>query len=73
MEQSLEYMPSGAVFSATNYGAQPYKFCGKEDITMHGFNMYDSFARYQYSRFPRFTTMDPLAEWLLMFYSTDKT
>ncbi|MBR1651755.1 MAG: hypothetical protein IJ692_00005, partial [Alloprevotella sp.] len=63
VEQTASYMPSGVVFSSTNYGTQPYKFCGKEDITMHGFNMYDSFARYQYSRFPRFTTMDPLAEW----------
>jgi len=63
VEQSLEYMPSGAIFSATNYGAQPYKFCGKELITMHGWDMYDSFARYQYARLPRFSTMDPLAEW----------
>ena len=50
--QGMEYLPSGAIFSVTNYGAQPYKFCGKELLTMHGWDMYDSFARYQYALLP---------------------
>ena len=63
VEQSLEYLPSGYVCHSENYGRQPFRFCGKELLTMHGWDMYDSFARYQYARLPRFSTMDPLAEW----------
>ena len=62
VEQSLEYLPSGYVCHSENYGAQPYKFCGKELITMHGFDQYDSEARFQHDYLPRFTAMDPLAE-----------
>lgn len=60
--QGMEYLPSGAIFRSTNYAFQPRRFCEKELITMHGWNMYDSQARYQYSLLPRFSTMDPLAE-----------
>ena len=63
VEQSLEYLPSGYVCHSENYGAQPYKFCGKELMTMHGFDQYDSEARFQHDYLPRFTQMDPLAEW----------
>ena len=61
--QGMEYLPSGAVFRSTNYDFQTRRFCGKELLTMHGWNMYDSKARLQYALLPRFSTMDPLAEW----------
>ena len=62
VEQSLEYLPSGYVCHSENYGRQPFRFCGKELLTMHGWDMYDSFARFQHDYLPRFTQMDPLAE-----------
>ena len=60
--QGMEYLPSGAIFRSTDYDMQTRRFCGKGLITVHGWNMYDSQARYQYSLLPRFSTMDPLAE-----------
>ena len=63
VEQSLGYLPSGYVCHSENYGRQPFRFCGKELLTMHGWDMYDSFARFQHDYLPRFTQMDPLAEW----------
>ena len=33
-----------------------------EEVELHGFDMYDSGARWQYSLIPRFSTIDPLAE-----------
>ena len=60
--QAMEYLPSGAIFRSTDYDMQTRRFCGKELVTVHGWNMYDSQARYQYSLLPRFSTMDPLAE-----------
>lgn len=62
VEQSLEYLPSGYVCHSENYGRQPFRFCGKELVKMHGWDMYDSFARFQHDDLPRFTAMDPLAE-----------
>ena len=62
VRQSLEYLPSGEIFRAENYPEQSYMFCGKELMTMHGWNMYDSNARFQHSRQPRFSSLDPLAE-----------
>ena len=62
VRQSLEYLPSGYVFRSDNYAEQPYMFCGKELVKMHGWNMYDSNARFQHKDLPRFTSMDPLAE-----------
>ena len=62
VQQSLEYLPSGHIFRSENYGMQPYMFCGKELITMHGLNQYDSNARFQHYNIPRFTALDPLAE-----------
>ena len=60
--QSMEYLPSGAIFRRTGYDIQNRRFCGKEELSMHGFNMYDSGARLQYTLVPRFSTMDPLLE-----------
>ena len=62
VRQSLEYLPSGYVFRSDSYAEQPYMFCGKELMTMHGWDMYDSFARFQHSKQPRFSSIDPLAE-----------
>ena len=62
VRQSLEYLPSGYVFRSDNYAEQPYMFCGKELVKMHGWNMYDSNARFQHSKQPRFSSIDPLAE-----------
>ena len=59
--QSMEYLPSGVTYNHLNYSMQPYRFCGKEEVTLHGFDMYDSQARWQYSLIPRFSSMDPLA------------
>ena len=58
----MEYLPSGVTYNQRNYSMQPYRFCGKEEVTLHGFDMYDSQARWQYSLIPRFSSMDPLAE-----------
>ena len=58
----MEYLPSGVTYNQRNYSMQPYSFCGKEEVTLHGFDMYDSQARWQYSLIPRFSSMDPLAE-----------
>ena len=60
--QSMEYLPSGAIFRRTCYDIQNRRFCGKEELSMHGFNMYDSGARLQCTLVPRFSTMDPLLE-----------
>ena len=57
----MEYLPSGVTYNHLNYSMQPYRFCGKEEVTLHGFDMYDSQARWQYPLIPRFSTMDPLA------------
>ncbi len=61
VRQSLEYLPSGYVFRSDNYAEQPYMFCGKELVKMHGINLYDSNARFQHYDIPRFTALDPLA------------
>ena len=60
--QSLEYLPSGVPYNRVNPSMQPRRFCGKEEVELHGFDMYDSGARWQYSLIPRFSTIDPLAE-----------
>ena len=60
--QSLEYFPSGVPYNRVNPSMQPRRFCGKEEVELHGFDMYDSGARWQYSLIPRFSTIDPLAE-----------
>ena len=62
VRQSLEFLPSGYVFRSDNYAEQPYMFCGKELVKMHGFDQYDSNARFQHKDLPRFTAIDPLAE-----------
>lgn len=60
--QSLEYLPSGLIFRSSNYDFQPNKYTGKELLSMHGLNQYDSNARMQEFQFPIFTTRDPLCE-----------
>ncbi len=47
VRQNMEYLSSGYVFRSDNYAEQPYMFCGKELVMMHGWNMYDSQARYR--------------------------
>ncbi|WP_320935877.1 RHS repeat-associated core domain-containing protein, partial [Bacteroides nordii] len=37
-------------------------FCTKEQLTVHGYNMYDSGKRFHTSNGIRFISMDPLAE-----------
>ena len=41
----MEYLPSGVTYNQRNYSMQPYRFCGKEEVSLHGFDMYDSQAR----------------------------
>ena len=65
--QSLEYLPSGVIFRSRNFDRQPYRFTGKELLSAHGLDWYDSGARMQEFHIPRFTTMDPLCE---KYYST---
>ena len=60
--QSLEYFPSGLIFRSMCFEWQPYRFTGKELITEHGLNRYDSKARIQDFQIPGFTTLDPLCE-----------
>lgn len=62
--QNIEYLPSGSILKCTesNTVLQPNRFCGKEELTMHGYNMYDSKARFLTSKCLRFTSLDPLAE-----------
>ena len=60
--QTLEYLPSGVIFRSRNFDRQPYRFTGKELLSAHGLDWYDSGARMQEFHIPRFTTMDPLCE-----------
>jgi len=61
--QKTQYYPSGTPF-AESFGAgeQPYKFTGKEMITMHGLNWQDFGARWLDNARLQFTSVDPLAE-----------
>ena len=61
--QKTQYYPSGTSFQE-NFGAgeQPYKFTGKELITMHGLNWQDFGARWLDNVRLQFTSVDPLAE-----------
>jgi len=61
--QRTQYYPSGTPFEQS-YGAgvQPYKFTGKELITMHGLNWQDFGARWLDNVRMQWTTMDPLCE-----------
>ena len=60
--QSLEYFPSGLIFRSSNFDWQSYRFTGKELITVHGLNWYDSKARMQEFQIPGFKSLDPLCE-----------
>ncbi len=46
----------------TLVAVQPYKYNGKEFITMHGNDVYDFNFRSYYPAMGRFTSVDPLAE-----------
>ena len=60
--QNISYSVSGIPSLDTNFLAQPYLYNGKEYITAHGLNEYDSQARMYYATIMRTTTMDPHAE-----------
>ena len=61
--QQLEYTPGGTIWRSFDQNAlQPKHFCGKEQLTVHGYNMYDSGKRFHTSNGIRFISMDPLAE-----------
>ena len=61
--QQLEYTPGGTIWRSLDRNAlQPKHFCGKEQLTVHGYNMYDSGKRFHTSNGIRFISMDPLAE-----------
>ena len=59
--QDTYYWASGMP-SSTDLDKQPYLYNGKEFMTAHGLNEYDSQARMYYATIMRTTTMDPLAE-----------
>jgi RHS repeat-associated protein len=59
--QSTYYMASGVPF-CDNLDEQPYLYNGKEFVTAHGLNEYDSKARMYYAPIMRTTTIDPYAE-----------
>ena len=44
--QSLEYLPSGVIFRSRNFDRQPYRFTGKELLSAHGLDWYDSGVPY---------------------------
>ncbi len=61
--QQLEYTPGGTIWRSFDQNAlQPKHFCDKEQLTVHGYNMYDSGKRFHTSNGIRFISMDPLAE-----------
>ena len=61
--QQLEYTPGGTIWRSFDQNAlQPKHFCTKEQLTVHGYNMYDSGKRFHTSNGIRFISMDPLAE-----------
>jgi RHS repeat-associated protein len=61
--QQTEYYPSGTAYvEGTGAGVQPFKFTGKELITMHGLNWQDFGARWLDNVRMQWTTMDPLCE-----------
>ncbi len=64
IEQTIAYYPYGGVIAdlGTPTTGQPYKFGGKELITVNGLNEYDFGARNYYSAVPGFTKPDPLCE-----------
>lgn len=50
-----------------NVNSNTYKFCGKEELTIHNYQMYDSKVRFQHAKIPRFSSIDPLCE---KYYAT---
>jgi len=61
--QDTQYYPSGTAFEQSHgVGEQPFKFTGKELITMHGLNWQDYGARWLDNVRMQWTTMDPLCE-----------
>ena len=61
--QQTRYYPSGLPkVPLLVEGLQPYKYGGKEYVEGHGWDMYDSGARWYYPAIMRTTSPDPLAE-----------
>ena len=61
--QKTLYYPSGTPsYESFGAGEQPYKFTGKEMITMHGLNWQDYGARWLDNVRLQWTSVDPLAE-----------
>ncbi len=61
--QRTQYYPGGLPWAeGEGAGEQSYKYTGKEFIEMHGYNMYDSYARMYDPLIYRTPTPDPLAE-----------
>ena len=78
IEQTIAYYPYGAVIAdlGTNPTKQPYKFGGKELITLNGLNEYDFGARNYYPAVPAFMRINPMAEkypWLSSFLTSRTT
>lgn len=62
-EQVNWYYSSGVHFpESVNFSKQPYKFSGKEFLSMHYLNLYDFSARYYNPNLMRFTAISPLCE-----------
>ena len=61
--QKTQYYPSGTPYwEGFKSGEQPFKFTGKELITMHGLNWQDYGARWLDNVKMQWTSVDPLAE-----------
>jgi RHS repeat-associated core domain len=63
--QKTQFYPSGTAYqtiAGDGAGVQPYKFTGKELITMHGLNWQDYGARWLDNVRMQWTSVDPLAE-----------
>ena len=61
--QRTQYYPSGLPWAeGLGAGVQNKKYNGKEFVEMHGWDEYDSEARWMYPAIMRTSTLDPLAE-----------
>ena len=66
IQQQTNYYPFGAPYTdpkaVVSASLQPFKYNGKELVTMHGLNTYDYGARQYYPILCRWDRVDPLAE-----------
>ena len=65
VEETNHYYPFGGIFASTG-NIQPYKYNGKEFDSTKGLNWYDYGARMYDPALGRFTTMDPMAEKIIL-------